>query len=190
MKNKMTMFFYCSDIAQRISEICGISRRQIFNMKRACFRSKLIKKIHLLRRLGTKIFISFDFEVFFHKQLPQLSTWDMTRAGCKQLRDFSVMNKNTLCKWRRKLGFCVKQQKMLMLWLQSVTLLKTRLRHRYFLVNLKKFFSLQLYSKLESGTRVLQWVLQKSFRSTYFVDHLPTAASNVCIKMDKKRYWR
>ena len=149
----------------------------------------MIKKIHLLRRLGTKIFVSFDFEGFFRKQLPQLSTWDMMRAECKQLQDFSVMNKNTLCKWCRKLGFCDKQQKML-LWLQSVTLLKTRLRHRYFLVNFKKFFSLQLYSKLESSTRVFQWILEKSFKNTYFVDHLPVAASNVCIKMDKKRCWR
>ena len=38
-------FFYCDDIARIESEICGIWRKKIFNMKRVCSSFKFKKRV-------------------------------------------------------------------------------------------------------------------------------------------------
>ena len=66
----------------------------------------------------------------------------------KQLSDFPILNKNTLFKWLKNLGFCHggAMQKcksintlVLILCLHPATLLKTRLRHRWFLCEFCEF---------------------------------------------------
>ena len=96
-EKKMEKVFHCNDIAQRKSEICCISRRGIFSIKWR-------KKIHLPWRLWGKIIVSFDLK-FFGRPSTQLPTLDIILAECKLLSDFTVISKNKLCKWCRKLRF-------------------------------------------------------------------------------------
>ena len=96
-EKKMEKVFHCNDIAQRKSEICCISRRGIFSIKWR-------KKIHLPWQLWGKIIVSFDLK-FFRRPSTQLPTLDIILAECKLLSDFTVISKNKLCKWCRKLRF-------------------------------------------------------------------------------------
>lgn len=62
-RDKNDKVFVWNDLAQTISEICGIPRGQIFDIKGVYFRSKLRKKIHLPWKLLAEIFL-LDFEFF------------------------------------------------------------------------------------------------------------------------------
>ena len=73
------------------------------------------------------------------------------------------MSKNTLCKWCRKLKFCIsgsmKKCKSInsllsMSYFQHIILLKTRLRYRCFPVNFASFFSVCNFMKNETRLQV------------------------------------
>ena len=102
----MKKLFLFSVLAQRKSEICGISWRQIFNIKKSLLHRGRIS-IYLdnfqQRSLSRLILRWF----FFCGSSLQLSTFDIILAECKQLTMSPLITKNTLWKWWRKLRFCI-----------------------------------------------------------------------------------
>ena len=87
-KKKNEEVFHCNDIALIMSEICSISRRPCtlpIARKDPCF---------------------VWFSVFFYRPSHQTPILNMIFEECKKLPDFSVVSKNSLRKWCRKLEFC------------------------------------------------------------------------------------
>ena len=96
--------FLCNGIAQIINEICGVSRRQIFNIVKSLLSSTL------------KTFSKDLCLVWFCRTLPQAQSLNMILPKCKQLPNFSACNfiKNEtpeqvfsceFCKWFKNTYF-------------------------------------------------------------------------------------
>ena len=144
---------HCNDIVQRKRKICGIWRRQIFNIKKNLLNQgrKLIYLGGFERRSLSRKILNF-----FRRPSPQLTTFDMTLAELKQLKEFPVMSKNTLCKWSRKIRFCISDaikkckgiKKLLLMLCTGVSLWILRLLSVWNFVNngnLAKVFSCEFW---------------------------------------------
>ena len=140
--------FQWHNTAQIKSEICGISKRQMFNIKRASSSSKSSKRILLSWRLLAKICFSKDLICFRPATLLKRDSDTGNTFFTEYL--WTTASANSV-NGTESLDF------VLMLCLQPVTLLKLRLRHRCFLVNFGNFFGLQLYWKQDSGAGVFLW---------------------------------
>ena len=145
---------------------------QIFNIKRASFKSRSRKNIHLPGQLWVKILlVLFDFECFCRSLWRWLTPdirYNISRM--QKLPDVSVMSKSTFCKWFRKLGFC---------YLRQV--------HQRF--NVEFIIPGCNYIKDKTAARLFYCEFFKIFKKTYFSKYPQRAASNDIIFVNSIVHW-